>query len=171
MRTWVDVAILAKSRNLDGRFVARAAAGLPFLLEEGDTVSLVPPKLDVPRTVTVSHVVLLDDDRAEITFDEVDDVGVASELVGMHCLIKRDLIDTESFEEAPALWEGWPIVDALLGEIGTLVGVVENTAQTLLEVDRNGSRVLIPLVDEIVTNIDVDGERIHVNLPIGLLEL
>ena len=73
MRTWVDVAILAKSRNLDGRFVARAAAGLPFLLEEGDTVSLVPPKLDVPRTVTVSHVVLLDDDRAEITFDEVDD--------------------------------------------------------------------------------------------------
>ena len=78
MRTWVDVAILAKSRNLDGRFVARAAAGLPFLLEEGDTVSLVPPKLDVPRTVTVSHVVLLDDDRAEITFDEVDDAGVVS---------------------------------------------------------------------------------------------
>ena len=89
----------------------------------------------------------------------------------MHCLIKRDLIDAESFEEAPALWEGWPVLDDSLGEIGILTGVVENTAQTLLEVDRNGSRVLIPLVDEIVTNIDVEGERIHVNLPKGLLEL
>ncbi|MBQ2680842.1 MAG: 16S rRNA processing protein RimM [Eggerthellaceae bacterium] len=171
MRTWVDVAVLAKSRNLDGRFVARAAAGLPFLLEEGDSVSLVPPKLDVPRAVTVSHVVLLDDERAEISFEEVSDAEIASELVGMHCHIKRDLIDAESFEEAPALWEGWPVVDISLGEIGTLAGVVENTAQTLLEVDRNGSIVLIPLVDEIVTEIDVDGERIHVNLPKGLLEL
>ena len=171
MRTWVDVAVLAKSRNLDGRFVARAAAGLPFLLEEGDSVALVPPKLDVPRTVTVSRVVLLDDERAEVSFEEVRDAEIASELVGMHCLIKRDLIDTESLEEAPALWEGWPVLDASLGEIGTLAGVVENTAQTLLEVDRNGSIVLIPLVDEIVTEIDVDGEQIHVNLPKGLLEL
>jgi len=171
MRTWVDVAVLAKSRNLDGRFVARAAAGLPFLLEEGDSIALVPPKLDLPRTVTVSRVVLLDDERAEISFEEVSDAGIASELVGMHCLIKRDLIDAESFEEAPALWEGWPIVDASLGEIGTLAGVVENTAQTLLEVDRNGSIVLVPFVDEIVTEIDVDGERILVNLPNGLLEL
>ena len=171
MRTWVDVAVLAKSRNLDGRFVARAAAGLPFLLEEGDSIALVPPKLDLPRTVTVSRVVLLDDERAEVSFEEVSDAGIASELVGMHCLIKRDLIDAESFEEAPALWEGWPIVDASLGEIGTLAGVVENTAQTLLEVDRNGSIVLVPFVDEIVTEIDVDGERILVNLPNGLLEL
>ena len=171
MRTWVDVSVLAKSRNLDGRFVARAAAGLPFLLEEGDSIALVPPKLDLPRTVTVSLGVLLDDERAEISFEEVSDAGIASELVGMHCLIKRDLIDAESFKEAPALWEGWPIVDASLGEIGTLAGVVENTAQTLLEVDRNGSIVLVPFVDEIVTEIDVDGERILVNLPNGLLEL
>jgi len=171
MRTWVDVAVLAKSRNLDGRFVARAAAGLPFLLEEGDSIALVPPKLDLPRTVTVSRVVLLDEERAEISFEEVSDAGIASELVGMHCLIRRDLIDAESFEEAPALWEGWPVVDASLGEIGTLTGVVENTAQTLLEVDRNGSIVLVPFVDEIVTEIDVDGERILVNLPNGLLEL
>ena len=132
MRAWIDVAVLAKPKNLDGRLVVRGTAGLPFLLEEGDRVALVPPKLDVPRAVTVSHVVLLDDDRAEISFEEVGDAQVANELVGMHCLIKRDLIDAESFEEAPALWEGWPVLDDSLGEIGILTGVVENTAQTLL---------------------------------------
>lgn len=171
MRTWVDVAVLAKSKNLDGRFVAKAAAGLPFLLEEGDTVALVPPKLDVPRSVTVSHVTVLDDDRAEISFEEVDDAAIANELVGMHCLIKRELIDAESLEEAPALWEGWPVVDALQGDIGVLANVIENSAQTLLEVEREGSTVLIPFVDEIVTDVDIDGECIHVNLPKGLLEL
>ena len=38
MRAWMDVAVLAKTRNTKGRLVVRATAGLPFLLEEGDEV-------------------------------------------------------------------------------------------------------------------------------------
>lgn len=171
MRTWIDVAVLAKSKNVDGRFVAIAATGLPFLLEEGDQVALVPPKLDVPRNVTVESVKELSDDSAEIRFEEVDDADIAGEMVGMHCLIRRDLVDEETYESAPALWQGWPVIDEDKGLIGVLSGVVKNPAQDLLEVERGESTVLVPLVDEIVKEIDVESGEIFVELPEGLLEL
>ena len=171
MRSWVDVAYLAKLRNLDGRFVVRSTAGLPFLLEVGDEVSLVPPKLDVPRNLTVSEVNELGDDSAEVRFDGISNADEAWELVGMHCLIRRDLLDDVVFASAPGLWEGWKVVDGRLGEIGTVMGLIDNPAQSLLEVDHAGNTVLVPLVDEIVLDVDVAGNVIRVDLPSGLLEL
>lgn len=171
MRKWVDVAVLAKSRNLDGRFVAYAAAGLPFLLEEGDSVWFVPPKLDVPRSATVESVSPIDENHAEIKFAGIDDADVAGELVGMHCLLDRSLIDEAELENAPALWEGWLVVDESDGVIGDVVGVIDNPSQSLIEVAHEGATVLVPIVDEIVKEIDVDAGRILVNLPKGLLDL
>ena len=49
MRAWTDVAVLARTKNLQGGFVAQSAAGLPFLLSEGLEVAFVPPVSDAPR--------------------------------------------------------------------------------------------------------------------------
>lgn len=171
MRAWVDVATLAKPRNLDGRFVAVASAGLPFLLEPGDEVALVPPKLDVPRSVTVASVKPIDASSAELRFEEVSDADVAGELVGMHCLIRRDLIDEDALADTPALWEGWEVVDVTVGPIGTVVDFIENPGQTLVEVSYGTSTVLVPFVDDIVLDVDVKSGTIEVDLPNGLLEL
>lgn len=171
MRTWADVAVLAKTKNLKGRFVARAAAGLPFLLEEGDEVAFVPPRLDVPRRAVVSLVKLVDERSAEVEFEGVDgDDAIA--LAGCHCLIRRDSIDESVFEEMPAAWEGWVVVDREEGEIGVVEGLVENPGQALLEVGRpDGGRVLVPVVDEIVRDVDAKRRIIGVELPQGLLDL
>ena len=171
MRDWMDVATLAKTKNLKGRFVAKAAAGLPFILEEGDEVALVPPKHDVPRNVVVSDVVLVDDLTAEICFEGLDDPAIAGELVGMHCLIRRDGIDGSCFEEVPGMWQGWIVVDEKAGRIGEIVGIADNGAQQLLEVDHDGRTVLVPAVDEIVVDVDVQVQEVRVALPNGLLEL
>ena len=171
MRTWIDVATLAKSRNLDGRFVANPAAGLPFILVEGDEVALVPPKLDVPRRVHVASVRPIDEVRAEIRFEEVMTPDVSQELVGMHCLIKRADIDDEVFEDATSLWEGWTVVDRKEGRVGTVAGIIDNAAQSLIEVNRGESTVLIPAVDEIVSHVDAESKCIHIDAPNGLLDL
>ena len=142
MRTWADVAVLAKTKNLKGRLVARAAAGLPFLLEAGDEVAFVPPRLDVPRRAVVSLVKLVDERSAEVEFEGVDGDD-AAELAGCHCLIRRDSIDESVFEE-----------------------------KALLEVGRpDGGRVLVPVVDEIVRDVDAKRRIIGVELPQGLLDL
>ena len=171
MHTWADVAVIVKARSKPGRFAARAAAGLPFLLEEGDVVSFVPPKLDVPRQAEVRSVELVDEHKAEVEFDGVETADVARELVGMHCLIRRSEIDGELFEDAPGLWEEWDVVDGQLGKVGVVVGIVDNAAQSLLEVAEADRTFLVPIVDDIVVGLDVDAHIVHVELPQGLMDL
>ena len=172
MRAWIDVAVLAKTRNSKGRFAVHATAGLPFLLEEGDEVAFVPPQTDVPRNGVVSAVRLLDDSSADVEFEGIQDAGIARQMVGMHCLIKRDLVDDSVFESAAGAWEGWAVVDEKEGELGFVSDLIENPAQDLLEVERpDGSTVLVPVVEEIVRSVDVKSATVYVNLPQGLLDL
>ena len=171
MHAWLDVAVLAKTRNLNGRFVARAAAGLPFLLEEGDEVAFVPPQLDVPRRATVADVAPIDDRTAEVSFAEVDGKA-AGVLVGSHCLIRRASVDESALHASPAIWEGWAVVDEAFGEVGFVTGFIENPGQMLLQVGRpDGREALVPIVDEIVRDVDERAGVVHVCLPQGLLDL
>lgn len=171
MRTWVDVATLVKTKNLDGRFVVKSTAGLPFLLAEGMEVSFTPPQLDVSRSAVVESVRELDEHSAEVTFEGVGGEA-ASVLAGSHCLVERACIDDAVFEASPGAWEGWSVIDAEAGEVGPVVRFIENPGQDLLEVARMGEpSVLVPLVDEFVLDVDADGKTIRVELPKGLLDL
>ncbi|HAM14604.1 MAG TPA: 16S rRNA processing protein RimM [Eggerthellaceae bacterium] len=171
MREWIDVATLAKPKNLDGRLVVRSTAGLPFLLCEGDEVAFVPPRTDLPRRAVVESVRETGDRTAEVLFRGVGGPE-AHGLAGCHCLIRRSLLDEQLFETEPALWDGWAVRDERAGEIGTVSGLVDNGAQALLEVARpDGSTLLVPVVDEIVSTADPEARIVLVSLPNGLLDL
>ena len=172
MRTWADVAQLVKTRNLDGSFAVRCTAGLPFLLEEGMEVALVPPQEDLPRRVKVARV---DDEgggMGSVHFAEVSDPSVARALVGSHCLVRRSVLPETAVVAVGGGIAGWEVRDAREGLLGTVAGIVENPGQSLLEVSRpDGSPFLIPLVDELVCSIDEDARAIEVDLPPGLAQL
>ena len=171
MRSWIDVATLAKTKSLDGRFVARAAAGLPFLMEPGDEVAFVPPQLDAPRRALVIEAREIGDRTAEIAFEGVD-ASAAHALVGCHCLMRREAIDTSTLEDTPVFWDGLRVVDKSLGDIGVVSNIVENPAHALIDVMRDdGSNVLVPAVDEIVEDVDFETGVMRVTLPKGLLDL
>ena len=69
--------------------------------------------------------------------------------------------------------EGFTVVDAQAGTIGTAVGINEMPGQHLLEVARADSdaTVLIPVVDEFLEGVDEQQRCIYVNVPQGLLDL
>lgn len=72
-----------------------------------------------------------------------------------------DLIGMDVYEEGPG--------SQLLGEV---TDVIQNTSQDLIKVARDdGSEMLIPFVDPIVTLVDEAEGRIEVDLPEGLLDL
>ena len=66
---------------------------------------------------------------------------------------------------------GFLVVDATLGELGTITSVNEHTAQATLEVDINGKIALIPIVDDIIKNVDRNSKTLFVNTPPGLIDL
>lgn len=174
MRTWIDIAELAHTKNLNGGLVARSAAGLPFLLHEGMSVALVPPVLDAPRNVVVESVQMRNDAEALVFFEEVTTAEVADALVGCHCLARRDEVDLGEFEDMNDLpsWEGWQVFDAREGFVGTVSGIDERPYQPLLVVAREGrADALIPLVEDFLVNVDEEARRIDMKLASGLLDL
>lgn len=56
-------------------------------------------------------------------------------------------------------------------EIGTCQGVLDNSAQSLFQIDASGKEVLVPAIDTFIETIDRDARTISLNLPEGLLEL
>ena len=181
MRGWHDIAYLAKTRNLNGGFVVKSTAGLPFLLVEGDRVAFVPPRLDLLREATVDSVELLDDWSALVHFAEIKDKSLADELVGCHCLVQLSEEELARFYELPQSWEGWSVVDVQFGHLGTVEGLIENPTQSLLKVAKAQARedgasqkddvLLIPVVDEFVIDVDVDARMVRTSVPKGLLDL
>jgi len=66
---------------------------------------------------------------------------------------------------------GFLVSDATLGALGTLTAINEHTAQATLEVDINGKKALIPIVDDIITTVDRKKKTLFVNTPPGLIDL
>lgn len=66
---------------------------------------------------------------------------------------------------------GFTVVDANLGELGTVENFYELPQQDMLAMRYQGQEVLIPVVDEIVTRADHATKQVHVNLPEGLLDV
>ena len=173
MRAWTDVAVLARTKNLQGGFVAQSAAGLPFLLSEGLEVAFVPPVSDAPRRARVTTVSAIDDRTAVVAFDAVEGIDAAEALVGCHCLVRRADLPEGALDAHAGTWDGWEVHDARAGLVGTVAGIQELPGQDLLEVvpAAGGRTVLVPLVDALVAGVDEEARRIDVDLPDGLLEL
>ena len=165
MGAWVRVAEFTKAKHLKGGLVARSVAGLPFLLEEGLFCVFVPPVIDVPRPEARGG--------ATVFFDTVVDANQADALVGCYVLARREDLPDDVLELQEGGIEGFTVVDAEAGIIGTAVAINEMPGQHLLEVARAGQEgtVLIPVVDEFLEGVDEQTRCIYVNVPQGLLDL
>jgi 16S rRNA processing protein RimM len=64
---------------------------------------------------------------------------------------------------------GCRCVDERDGEIGTVVDLQEDGGGTLLEVEKDGMRSVLPFVEAFLVGVDRDARRIDLRLPEGLL--
>ena len=66
---------------------------------------------------------------------------------------------------------GFKVVDEQLGEIGVCKDFMELANNPLMQVDHNGSEILIPASQQFVTSVDRENKILHVTTPEGLVEL
>lgn len=66
---------------------------------------------------------------------------------------------------------GYTVVDAQLGELGTVETFYELPQQDVLAMRYQGQEVLIPVVDELIQQADQAARKLFVNLPEGLLDV
>ena len=105
--------------------------------------------------------------QALLSLSGVDSREKAEALRGLDLFAEAGKSDEEGiyFKDLPGLkveLEGGE-------EVGTVSGILE-TPQLLLEVDRPGSKCLIPWAPDFEKQVDLEGGRIVMSLPEGLLE-
>ena len=66
---------------------------------------------------------------------------------------------------------GFEVIDSLQGSIGTIIGVNDRSSQVLLEVEYNRRQILIPLVEELIQQLDKQQKQLYLTIPEGLLDL
>ncbi|MCL7754536.1 ribosome maturation factor RimM [Polaribacter sp. Z022] len=66
---------------------------------------------------------------------------------------------------------GFTVVDANFGEVGEIVHINDKAAQPLFEIDRNGTEIFIPMIDDFIKKVDRENKEIQVETPEGLIAL
>ncbi|CAM1344751.1 ribosome maturation factor RimM [Tenacibaculum amylolyticum] len=66
---------------------------------------------------------------------------------------------------------GFTIVDNTFGKVGTLTNINDSAAQPLFEIDREGTEIFIPMIDDFIQKVDRENKTIEVETPEGLIDL
>jgi 16S rRNA processing protein RimM len=106
---------------------------------------------------------------AILALEGVDSVESAEALKGQHVFVRRDqLPDTDPGSFYAGDLEGVTVADAEGNVLGVLEEIFDNGAHEVYVV-RDGSReILLPVVDGVVVEVDLDAGRMVVNPPQGL---
>ena len=113
--------------------------------------------------------------RPMLTLEGVRGREAAEALRGVDLMVDLSLTDLpgpgeEEYHDTELI--GLRVVDGDGVEIGTVARIDHGPAHETLVVRRPGERpALIPFVDEMIDDIDLDADTIVVDLPPGLLEL
>lgn len=107
--------------------------------------------------------------KAVVRFDDIDSEVRALEFVGKELyLYFEEEKDEELYYENMV---GYTIIDEISGKKGVVTEFVDYNNNPLFDVDFDGVNVMVPLNDEIISEINEDEKRIVVSLPEGLMAL
>ena len=117
------------------------------------------------------HIDQLNGNKAVATFEEIG-ADQALALVGHDLYLPLDLLPKLEgnkfyFHEVV----GFRVIDEEKGDIGTLEQVIEYPAQPLFQIMKNGVEVLVPVIDEVVEEVDREQKILRIKAPKGLIDL
>ena len=107
-----------------------------------------------------------------VRFEEIADESDADRIMGSEIYLPLTMLPKLTgnkfyFHEVI----GFTLIDSVHGDIGIIESVNDTTSQALFEVLKDGTQLLIPINDEIITKVDRDNKTIYVTTPLGLVDL
>lgn len=167
----VAVAKIVRPRGLRGEAVAEVLTDFPERFEELGSVTAVLPGGD--RRNLILENAWFQKERVVLKFEGLDTVEDAEGLRDAEiCITEAEAVELEEGEFFDWQLEGCEAVTADGDPIGKVREVLRTGGAEILVVDAaDGREVLIPFAESICTEVDIEGKRITVDPPEGLLEL
>jgi 16S rRNA processing protein RimM len=135
----------------------------PFLICEIDGI-FVPFRVENYRFIS--------DSSAYIQLKNINSDQKVRLLVHKEVFFHKKYIK-ENIEDDDFTWDyfiGFMLIDEQFGEIGQIADVDTTTINTLFVVEKEKEELLIPAVEELITQIDENRKELTMLLPEGLLE-
>ena len=166
----VVIARAVKPRGLKGEIVAELLTDFPERFEDVEELVLVAPGGE--RRSGQLEDYWFQNDRVILKLADYDDVDTAKELVGFEFAVP----ESERVPLGEDEYYDWELEGCTVkvgnNSIGKVQSVIKTGGTEILQiVDENGKEHLVPLVDEIVVEINTAEKLILVDPPEGLLDL
>jgi 16S rRNA processing protein RimM len=156
---------VAKTHGLNGEVSVIMAVDLPVERMTGIEVWFVPPPA-VVRTGRITDV-RPGPKGPLFAIDTVADLATAETLRGCTVLARREDLP-EAEDEHDVI--GMTVIDEERGPIGEITDVIVTGANDVWVVDGPFGEVLIPVIDQVVGEVDEDSDTVTVTLLPGLIE-
>ena len=161
---------IVKKYSFKGEVLAKLDTDEPELYENLDSILIDLRNNLVPFFIESSQ--FHKSELLRIKFEDVDSEADADALIKSDLYLPLDLLpelDDDKFYFHEII--GFTIKDENYGEVGVLKSINDSTAQSLFEIDRNGTQILIPMNDEFIVEVDKTNKIIIVKTPEGLIDL
>jgi 16S rRNA processing protein RimM len=162
---FVELGRVAKTHGLNGEVSVKLTGDLPFDRLDGIGVWFTPP----PHTLRTSRIVSVRPGPKGplFSFEGVTDISTADTLRGCNVLVRAEDVPEYEEEFDPV---GLSVIDDERGLIGTVDDVIITGANDVWIVDGPFGEVLIPVIEDVVHEIDEDAMTARVTLLPGLIE-
>lgn len=161
---------IVKKYSFKGELLVKLDTDDPKIYTQMESVFVEKGKNLIPFFINRSslHKSLL----LRVKFEDVDSDEDADLLLGSKLFLPLELLPKLSgnqFYYHEII--GFAVEDVAFGQVGIVSGVNDSTSQVLFEIDRNGTEILIPLIDSFIKKVDKKNKVILLDVPKGLIEI
>jgi 16S rRNA processing protein RimM len=109
---------------------------------------------------------------AALKFEGIETEEAAKRLVKKKAYLPLEVLpelDQTSFYDHEII--GFSVFDAAHGAIGVVAEVIDMTANPLLQIDFNGTEILVPIFDGLIQKVERKKKELYIKAPEGLIDL
>jgi len=161
---------IVKKYSFKGELLVKLDTDEPELFTEMESVFVEQRKNLIPFFIEESS--LHKSELLRVRFEDVTNEEEANALIGAHLYLPLEFLPEltgNKFYYHEII--GFTAEDESFGKIGEITGVNDTTSQTLFEIDREGTEILIPMIDHFIKNVDRENKTILLDVPEGLIEM
>ncbi|MGN6568327.1 MAG: ribosome maturation factor RimM [Flavipsychrobacter sp.] len=118
----------------------------------------------------ISQLKASNDEEYILNLEDTNSSEAARKLIGKNVYVNEDILSKHA-TDSPLLWIGFNVVDREKGSLGPIQDVMQAGPQWLAKIIYNDKEVLLPLVDEMILDVNVKNKFVRMDLPEGILDL
>ncbi len=169
MEDLVCIAKIVRTRGLKGELVADLLTDFPERFEHLEGVTAVTP--DAKKLDLKIEDFWFQNGRVVLRFAGYDTIEKAEALRGCEvCVPESETVDLDTDEYFDWQLEGCRVETLDGTAVGEVTGVMRNGGTEVLVVKDSENDHLIPFVEAICTEVDIENKLIRIDPPDGLLE-